>query len=160
MVYWQNDIPPRSFKVLDHSMIEDIMDVRQRVLHPDGPIERVTYEKDLHPRTLHLGAFEGPRLVGVGTLIPEDEQEELSSTCFRVRGMAVLPEYQNTGIGHELLEMMFHHLIDHETEAQLVWCNARINALNLYTSFGFKIFEPEFDIPGSGTHKRLRRNWS
>lgn len=160
MVYWQNDIPPRSFKALDPSMLEDIQEVRQKVLHPDGPRERVTYTQDEHPRTLHVGAFEGTRLVGVGTLIPEDENEEVSDTHFRVRGMAVLPEFQGQGIGHNLLEMMFFHLLDHEPKAELLWCNARISALNLYSRFGFKIQGPEFDIPGSGPHKRLHRVWS
>ncbi|MCO5114429.1 MAG: GNAT family N-acetyltransferase [Bdellovibrionaceae bacterium] len=160
MVFWQNDIPPRSFKVLDPSMLEDILGLRQAVLHPHGPPQRVTYAQDLHPRTLHIGAFEGAKLVGVGTLIPEDEDEVLSERIFRIRGMAVLPEFQGSGIGHTLLEMMFNHLIDNEPKAEMIWCNARISALNLYTSFGFKIHGAEFDIPGSGPHKRLRRIWT
>lgn len=135
--------------------LKDIISLRQLVLHPHGDISKVSYERDHHPETKHYGCYKDSKLIATGTLIPEDENEVLSESIYRIRGMAVDPHYQGQHLGQKILNCMFKHLTQ-KTDTKMIWCNARVKALGLYTRAGFIVFEPEFDIPGSGPHKRLR----
>src|SRR5690606_13479424 len=45
--------------------------LRSLVLRPGAPPETLVYPGDDHPEALHLGAFEGDRLVGIATVYPE-----------------------------------------------------------------------------------------
>jgi predicted GNAT family N-acyltransferase len=141
---------------------QDIINLRQNVLHPNGPVERVTYKPDIDPLAIHICIRKYGELVAVGSMLPEDEQEVRSEAMWRIRGMAVHFEMQGKGLGGLILTEMFEVLktIESKTKVKvdLVWCNARVEALNLYTRFGFKVLDGEFDIPGSGPHRRLHLN--
>lgn len=138
---------------------KDIINLRQSVLHPNGPVTRVTYSPDTDTLAIHICVRKYGELVAVGTMLPEDEQEARSESVWRIRGMAVHPEMQGKGLGGLILNEMFEVLKNTEVKTKmkvtLVWCNARVEALNLYTRFGFEVLDGEFDIPGSGPHRRL-----
>ncbi len=138
----------------------EIIKLRQLVLHPSGPVERVMYAKDYERLALHVLIRKDSELVAVGSLLPEDENEAQSFSAWRIRGMAVKPEVQGQGLGSIILNEMFEYLqnIESQTQVQpqLIWCNARIEALNLYTRMGFTALDGEFLIPGSGPHRSLK----
>jgi predicted N-acetyltransferase YhbS len=103
-------------------------DLRRRVLlAPPRPVE---LEGDDRPATFHLAAFDGDRIVGVVTLVPTDRGHQL-------RGMAVDPACQGTGVGRVLVEAAVERL--RAAGEQRVWCNARDTAIPFYERLGFRI---------------------
>ena len=45
--------------------------LRHRVLRPGQPFGQTAYPRDDHPETMHFGAFDGDRLVGVVSIYRE-----------------------------------------------------------------------------------------
>ena len=129
--------------------------LRAAVLRPGTPPERLVYPGDDHPEALHAGAFEGGRLVGIATIYPEPPPEAYRDAlpaggAFRLRGMATLPEVRGAGHGRRLLEACFAHVRAHD--ARVLWCNARVVALDFYRRMGLETIGPEFEIAGIGPH--------
>lgn len=125
-----------------------IIKLRQDVLHPSGPTERVTYLEDEDPQSLHLILKnEFGSLKACGSLIDE------GGGVFRIRGMAVSPDLRGRGVGSKLVKLFIEHAKDRR--AQLLWCNGRVAALSLYERQGFVKSGEVFDVPGSGPHYRL-----
>ncbi len=136
------------------SDVEKIIELRQEVLHPGGPRDRVVYVQDKDPSTVHLihKDDEGEVLV-TGTMILESEDGS-SEKEFRVRGMAVSEKLRGKGVGTKLLEGFIE--VAKEKRVFKIWCNARVKALPLYERKGFIKFGDPFDVPGSGPHYRMR----
>lgn len=147
-------------------IMDEIIALRKKVLHPHGPVERVIYKSDALQGSAHFVLFHDGKIIGTGTVQPEDESEKVSTSSWRIRGMAVDPEYQGQGLGQKIVAAIIQYVTAYVTDdnaasddhppARLIWCNARVSALNLYQRFGF-IAEPgEFIIPNSGPHRRLK----
>ncbi len=136
------------------SDVEGIIELRQEVLHPGGPRERVVYKQDQDESTVHLiyKNSQGKVLV-TGTLILEPE-EGFDEESFRIRGMAVSEVLRGRGIGTKLLEAFIQTAKDKSISK--IWCNARVKALPLYERKGFVKTGSVFDVPGSGPHYRMR----
>ncbi|MGH1468640.1 MAG: GNAT family N-acetyltransferase [Bdellovibrionales bacterium] len=136
------------------SDLEKIIELRQEVLHPGGPRDRVVYAQDKEDSTIHLihKDLNGDILI-TGTMILEAEEEN-GEQEFRIRGMAVSEKLRGQGLGTKLLEKFIE--VAREEKVYKIWCNARVKALPLYERKGFvKTGEP-FDVPGSGPHYRMR----
>jgi L-Ala-D/L-Glu epimerase len=170
------DTDPDSDSVLDESMdfsadllinrepiSQDIISLRQLVLHPAGTVEKVLYKNDDNVFAGHFVIRKENEVVAVGTVLPEDESETLSYRAWRIRGMSVHPEFQGLGLGTLLLDEILDYVKNFKSpiestqplKSEMIWCNARVEALNLYTKCGFEVLGEEFIIPGSGPHKRL-----
>lgn len=135
---------------------DELIHLRQRILHPDGPKERVLYRTDQHPLAIHLGVFsKGGELLACGSLLPEDEELAESSKVDRIRGMAVDDKYQGEGHGRRILKRMI--AISAERQIQRSWCNARTTVIPFYEKVGFKKTGIELDVPDSGLHFQMRR---
>lgn len=142
---------------------QEIISLRQTVLHPTGLVEKVIYKNDENASSAHFVIRKQNEPVAVGTVLPQDETEALSFKAWRIRGMSVHSEFQGLGLGTLLLDEILEYVKNFKDsdgkmiseKPQLVWCNARVEALNLYTRAGFEILGEEFIIPGSGPHKRL-----
>ena len=65
--------------------------------------------------------------------------------------MAVLDEYQGTGVGKILLQNIIQQL-KHSNSSFLLWFNARVSASGFYAKLGFNIMGEAFDIPNIGPH--------
>ena len=105
--------------------------------------------------TFHLGLFDAEKLVGVVTFM-NAAKTQFTGKQYQLRGMAVLEAYQGKGLGNILVTEGERRL-----KAQgydLLWCNARIKALNFYTRKGFKIEGEPFEIEPIGTHYLLYKN--
>ena len=94
------------------------------------------FDGDDSEQTLHLGAFVDKRLVSVASFYFN------KSTCFdspgqyQLRGMATLPDFRGQGYSSELLKFGFPLI--KRNFCDLVWCNARINAIDFYKKVGFE----------------------
>lgn len=129
--------------------------LRAQILRPGQPPENLVYPGDDHPDVFHGGAFEDDRLVGIATIYPEAPPDEYRNQLptggsFRLRGMATTPDVRGKGFGCDLLEACFEHIRRHD--ANLLWCNARVIALDFYRRMGFETVGHEFDIEGIGAH--------
>jgi GNAT superfamily N-acetyltransferase len=128
--------------------------VRWPVLRPGFSRETAVFDGDDAPGTLHLGAFDGERLVGVASiyLAPFPAQPGVTP-AFQLRGMATLPEVRGAGFGKALLAACVSAA--REKDAVLLWCNARTGAAKFYEKNGWQIVGDEFDIPTVGPHVRM-----
>lgn len=122
--------------------------IRKEILRKNIPLTEKN-DQDLDETTFHLGVFMDDKLVGVSTFM-KDDSSYFSGFQYRLRGMATLEEYQGKGIGKAMLEKSYELL--QEKGVDVLWCNARIIALNFYKKLGFEVVGPEFDIHLIGPH--------
>ncbi len=148
---------------ITHELIVEVMDeiirLRKQVLHPEGPVERVIYKNDNLKDSVHFVVRLNSKLIGTGSVFPEDESESFSFNDWRIRGMAVDQNFRGQGLGQKIVSAIIEHVNSNsilKSKGQIIWCNARIEALSLYQRFGFIAEKGEFIIPGSGPHRRLR----
>jgi GNAT superfamily N-acetyltransferase len=132
-----------------------VRELRHRVLRPHQRPEELVYGADETPDALHLGAFEGERLVAIASITREPPPGTADPSAWRVRGMATLPEARNRGIGSLLLERCLEHARDRG--GALVWCNGRVAARAFYERHGFVVARGPFDVPVIGPHLELHR---
>ena len=130
--------------------------LRHLVLRPGQPAASTIYPGDDDPDTQHYAAFIASQLVGIASLYREARPGADILPGWRIRGMATSGEARGKGVGRALLNACLDHV-----EAQgggELWCNARAEALGFYAAAGFDILGDEFEIPGIGPHRVMRRN--
>jgi GNAT superfamily N-acetyltransferase len=133
---------------------DETIAVRWPVLRPGFPRESAMFPGDDAPDTVHFGAFDGERMVGVASIYCTVMPERPDTTpAWQLRGMATLPEARGSGFGKALLDACVAHV---RTERPvLLWCNARTSASPFYAKHGWQILGAEFDIPTVGPHFRM-----
>ena len=105
---------------------------------------------------MHFAAKLNDQVVGSASVYKESHPDFALRQSWRIRGMAVLSIFQGENIGSQLLEKCINHAI--RNQADVIWCNARINAVKFYKRAGFKIIGDEFDVPDIGPHFLLAKN--
>jgi GNAT superfamily N-acetyltransferase len=129
----------------------DTIALRDAVLRPGLPPGGSHYPGNDAADTLHLGAFVDRTLVAVATLCrePMTEREpmrgERSTTSWRLRGMATLPEYRGRGLGNQLAQRSIGYAA--EQGGTLVWCTSRIATVPFYRALGFSQSGDTFSLP-------------
>lgn len=124
--------------------------VRQMVLRPGKSIESAFFDGDQLQTTHHFGFKMSDKIVGVLSLYDKRNAvfDELSQ--FQLRGMAVLPEYQNRNIGNQLLD--FAEDYARNLKIELIWCNARESAIGFYSARNYHAVGDIFTIADVGEH--------
>ena len=125
-----------------------MIDLRHKVLRAGLPRSEGIFKEDDLPTTLHAGAFAGERNVGCATMMREAYK---GLPAYRLRGMAVDPDFHRLGIGRKLLELL-ESRVRETKHTTLLWCNARTPAVPFYKSMGWRVVSDEFDIPTAGPH--------
>jgi GNAT superfamily N-acetyltransferase len=138
--------------------LDAVRRLRHQLLRPGRPADELVFPGDDEPDSLHLGAFEEERLVGIATVIREPPPGEGDDRAWRVRGMATLPEVRGRGYGGLLLERCVEHAVNHG--GAVLWCNARAGAVGFYRRFGLVTRGDVFDIPDLGDHYLMSRTLS
>ena len=100
--------------------------LRQQVLYPNQKLYEMELEED--EQGIHFGAFTDTALVGIISLFQQ-------GTSFQFRKLAVLPDFQKTGIGNSLLKQVEEYAISEG--GTLIWCNARVSAIGFYLKIGY-----------------------
>ena len=129
--------------------------LRHLVLRPGQPAESTVYPGDDDPDTRHFAAFLDGQLVGIASLYREARPGG-DTPGWRLRGMATSGEARGKGVGRDLLAACLEHVA--AEGGGEVWCNARAEALGFYAAAGFDVIGDEFDIPGIGPHRVMRRD--
>ena len=130
---------------------EEIRPLRHRILRPGQAYEETAYPGDDLPDTVHLGAFDGDRLVGIASLYREGRE----GPGWRLRGMATDDTVRGAGFGGALLAACMDHVA--AAGGGELWCNARMVAVGFYRRAGFEVLSEEFDVPGIGAHVVMAR---
>lgn len=139
----------RSIKIRPISAKETHL-VRHPMLRKNRPIEDCVFEGDDLETTIHLGAFHAFRLVGVASAFLQQHAQLKSNSSYQVRGVATVEEYHRFGIGKALMKEIEQQLI--VKNAELIWLNARINAVPFYKALHYTAHGEGFDIAQIGLH--------
>lgn len=111
----------------------ETLELRRTVLRPGGPLSAVQIDGDAE--ALHFGAFDAGILIATASLFTT------GADC-RLRKFAVLPAYQGQGLGTKMLATMIPLLAAQGVTR--LWCDARIEAVGVYSRAGFTAFAPRF----------------
>ena len=129
---------------------EQARTVRHPILRAGFPPHTAMFPEDDNPRTAHLGAFDGNRLIAVATFFPEACPARPGVSAYRLRGMATLHPWQGRGGGRALV--LAGQSLAEQAGARTLWCNARTTARGFYEKLGFEVEGGEFELPDSGRH--------
>lgn len=126
--------------------------IRHEVLRTGMPVESCYWDKDEAEGTFHLGGYVNDTHVGVCTF--QRETHPLTGEdAYRLRGMAVLPEYR----GHGVAALMLAAGEDRARRSGITeaWLDARIGAVGFYEKYGWEKIGGLFEIPTAGPHYRM-----
>jgi GNAT superfamily N-acetyltransferase len=143
----------------DGQYLERLREVRYRVLRePLGlPYSSATFDGDELETTLHYLAVASieseERTLGCATLV-RDFSAQWSSKAMQLRGMAVLPEYQNQRVGSKILQAIHR---DADRDGWSLWCKARDVAKDFYRGHSWEVEGNAFEVPTIGLHWIMHR---
>ncbi len=140
---------------IKHVNAKSIRNLRHLVLRKGQPFSTTSYDKDHEKDTFHLGYIKDEKIVVCTTFYPEPTKEIESLNSFRLRGMATHPDERRQGFGKYVMQKAFKEL--YAKGCDLLWCNARLIAVDFYKSIGFKTKGKLFDIADIGPHYYMYR---
>ena len=135
---------------------KDIRPLRNLVLRPNLPIETTYYDLDNDIETFHLASIMDNTIISIGTFYPENDIELQTKNGYRLRGMATHPKFRRKSAATKLMKESF--VLLKEKKCDVLWCNARLVAVEFYKSLGFKITGKIFDIPSIGSHYKMYKS--
>jgi ribosomal protein S18 acetylase RimI-like enzyme len=153
-------MPPQKLAVIDvgveQARLEDVIEIRHKILRAGQPRTNCYYPEDSYKNTIHFIAKKNEEIIGCASIYKESHADFTLRESWRIRGMAVLESFQGQAVGTHLLETCINHAI--KMKGDVIWCNARIDAVKFYKHSGFKIIGSEFEIPDIGPHFLLAKN--
>ena len=130
--------------------------VRHPVLRNGKPIESCHFDGDDLVSTKHFGLFDNGILAGVISVFEKSFAAFTNQTQFQIRGMAVLENFRKRGFGEQLVLEVEQYV--RTQNGELIWFNARENAVNFYSNLGYQIIGDAFEIKDIGLHYRMFKN--
>ena len=130
--------------------------LRAAILRPGQPPASLVFHGDDAPETVHIGALDGDRIVGIGSLYREPPPGEDDPGAWRLRGMATAGDARRQGYGAAVLRACIEHVADRGGTS--LWFNARTGALPFYRAMGFATRGEEFELSGIGPHYFMYRD--
>ena len=109
----------------------------------------VIFTGDDDPSTIHLGVFLNDKLVAISSFM-QSQNTLFEGKQYQLRGMATLPEHRGLGAGSKMMLKAFELLKQRNTD--VLWCNARIVAVDFYKKLGLKTIGDKFEIKPIGDH--------
>ena len=128
--------------------VEETYPIRKSVLR-EGMTLSHEMNADHDADTLHLGLFDKEQLVCVGSFM-KASNTDFKGLQFQLRGMGSAIGFQGRGYGKSLLAAAEQILIDRG--ADLLWCNARVVALDFYSKLGYTSIGDLFEVDQVGPH--------
>jgi len=132
---------------------DDVLPLRMRVLRDGTPSRDPRYPEDDLDGTVHLGTVRDGRVVATSTWLPRPCPVAPGERAVQLRGMAVDPALQGTGVGRTLLRAGTGRA--RRDGATLVWARARDTALGFYSAEGFETVGDAFIDESTGLSHHL-----
>ena len=129
---------------------EKIRPLRHSELRKGQDYSTTSYLKDYEEGTFHMACISDYKIVTCATFYAQKSMKIKSNNAYRLRGMATDSQFQRKGYARNLMLESFKEL--KKRDCDMVWCNARLVAVNFYKSVGFKIIGELFDIEAIGPH--------
>jgi predicted GNAT family N-acyltransferase len=129
---------------------EKVRALRHSELRKGQDFSTTSYLKDYEEDTFHMACIVDEKIVTCATFYPEKSSKLKSDNTYRLRGMATDSDFQRKGYATDLMNESFKELKNRDCD--MVWCNARLVAVDFYKSSGFKITGEIFDIAEIGPH--------
>jgi ribosomal protein S18 acetylase RimI-like enzyme len=129
---------------------EKIRPLRHSELRKGQDYSTTSYLKDYEDGTFHMACIADYKIVTCATFYAQKSMKIKSNNAYRLRGMATDSQLQRKGYARNLMLESFKEL--KKRDCDMVWCNARLVAVNFYKSVGFKIIGELFDIEAIGPH--------
>jgi GNAT superfamily N-acetyltransferase len=129
---------------------KDTYKIRNSMLREGFDESTCKFKGDNDDLTFHLGAFIDNKLASVASFYLHQHENFLQSYQYQLRGMATLPEFQKQGLSSALLKTAFPLI--KRNNVDILWCNARTEAIGFYEKVGFETIGAEFDIATVGPH--------
>ena len=129
---------------------EKIRPLRHSELRKGQDYSTTSYLKDYEEGTFHMACIADYKIVTCATFYAQKSMKIKSNNAYRLRGMATDSQLQRKGYARNLMLESFKEL--KKRDCDMVWCNARLVAVDFYKSVGFKITGELFDIKGIGPH--------
>ena len=124
--------------------------LRHAELRKGQDFSTTSYLNDYKEDTFHMACIVDEKIVTCATFYPEKSIKIKSDNTYRLRGMATDSDFQRKGYATDIMNESFKELKNRDCD--IVWCNARLAAVDFYKSSGFKIIGEIFDIAGIGPH--------
>ena len=129
---------------------EEVRPLRHSELRKGQDFSTTSYLEDYEADTFHMVCIVDEKIVTCASYYPEKSIKIKSKRAYRLRGMATESNFQRKGYASNLMAESFKEL--KKEDCDMVWCNARLVAVDFYRSVGFKITGDLFDIEGIGPH--------
>lgn len=136
---------------------EQTRPLRKIILRPNKKEEELVYFGDDFENTLHVGAFDNDKIIGIASVCNEPKPNETDKNAWRLRGMGVLENYRGKNIGNKILSECIKHVKENNG---YIWCNARLVAVEFYKSNGFYITSDLFEIEDIGPHYNMEKKFN
>ena len=129
---------------------DKVRPLRHSELRKGQDFSTTSYLEDYEVDTFHMACIVDDKIVTCATFYPEKSIKIKSDNAYRLRGMATDSNSQRNGYARDLMNDSFKEL--KKRDCDIVWCNARLVAVDFYKSSGFKITGEIFNIEGIGPH--------
>ena len=133
--------------VVRRADVSEILPLRRAVLRPGYPDAASDYREDA--TAVHVGAWDDGVLVGCATVFADPwPGPPPEPAAWRLRGMAVDPSRQGSGVGALVLAEAV--AAARAARAPLIWANGRSTALGFYERHGWRVAGEEFNASDTG----------
>lgn len=127
---------------------EDTYSIRKEVLRKNMTLSH-KMKGDHDSDALHLGIYKSEKLVCIGSFM-KATRADLSGRQYQLRGMATSGSAQGKGYGKLLLQEA--ETILKNKDIDIIWCNARVVAIDFYKKMGYQVIGEVFEAPQIGPH--------
>lgn len=127
---------------------EDTYNIRKSILRAGMQLSH-KMPGDHDDNSLHLGLYESNKLVCISSFM-QVQNPDFKGMHYQLRGMATDIGFQGRGYGKILLNKAEEVLTAKGVD--VIWCNARLVAIDFYKKMGYRIKGSIFEVAEVGPH--------
>jgi GNAT superfamily N-acetyltransferase len=127
---------------------EDTYKIRKAILRQGMTLSH-KMDGDHKLDSIHLGLFDSDVLVCIASFM-KSSRDDFKGAQYQLRGMGTSKAFQGKGYGTLLMKKAEKLLTSKGVE--VIWCNARVKALDFYRKLGYETRGDVFDVPQVGPH--------